>query len=156
MPPIGIRRGTLQGDPPLSPLLFDLMIEPLIRWLNASQKGYNITSCGLKLAIKWYVDYGTLVTNTIEDMVTLLDIVEQFSDWSRIRLNVEKCKITVYIKGLHSIRKKSAKDDALRARLTHISIGGQRMGVLIQGEPLPGGYLDTALTAFLCPDAHLR
>ena len=29
-PPIGIRSGTLQGDP-LSPLFLDLMIEPLIR-----------------------------------------------------------------------------------------------------------------------------
>ena len=62
------------------------MIEPLIRWLNASQKGYDITSCGLRLASKWYVDDGTLVTNAIEDMITLLGIVEQFSDWSGIRL----------------------------------------------------------------------
>jgi len=81
--PITIRRGTLQGDP-LSPLFFDLMIEPLIRWLTASQKGYTITSGGLRLASKWYVDDGTLVTKTIEDMITLLNIVEQFINWSGI------------------------------------------------------------------------
>jgi hypothetical protein len=52
------------------------MIEPLIRWINASQKGYNITSCGLRIASKWYADDGTLVTNTIDDMIALLDIVE--------------------------------------------------------------------------------
>ncbi len=98
-PPIRIRRGTLQGDL-LSPLLFDLMIEPLIRWLNASHKGYDMTSCGLRLARKWYPYNRTLVTNTIEDMVALLDIVEQFSAWSGIRLNVEKCNIIAYIQSL--------------------------------------------------------
>ena len=36
-PAVSIRRGTLQGDP-LSPLMFDLMIEHLIRWLRASNK----------------------------------------------------------------------------------------------------------------------
>jgi hypothetical protein len=73
------------------------MIKPLIRWLDASQKGYDTASCGLRLASKWYANDGTLVTNTIEDMVTLLDIVEQFIDWSGIRLNVGKFKITAYI-----------------------------------------------------------
>ncbi len=36
-PPVEIGKVTLRGDP-LSPLLFDLMIEPLIRWLNAADK----------------------------------------------------------------------------------------------------------------------
>jgi hypothetical protein len=40
------------------------MIEPLIRWLKASQKGYYMKSCGLRLASKWYADDGTLVTNS--------------------------------------------------------------------------------------------
>ncbi len=132
------------------------MIEPLIRWLNASQKGYDITSCGLRLASKWYTDDCTLVTNTIEDMGTLLDIVEQFSEWSGIRLAVGKYKITAYMQGLQSFRKKSDRDDALRARLALITLGGQRIGVLTHDEPLPGEYLGTALTSSLCPDAHLR
>jgi hypothetical protein len=106
------------------------MIESLIRWLNASQKGYHINSCGLRLASKWYADDGTLVTNTVQDMVTLLNIVEQFSDWSGIRLKMGKCKITAYLQGLQTLRKKKDKNDALRARLANISLGGTRIGVL--------------------------
>ena len=78
-PPMGIGRGTLQGDP-LSPLLFDLMIELLILWLNAADKGYNITSRGLQLSSKWYADDGTLVTNSVDDLLSLLSIVQQFSE----------------------------------------------------------------------------
>jgi len=90
-PPVGNRRGTLQGDP-LSPLLFYVMVELLIRWLTASGKGYAIASCGLKSASKWYVDDDTLITNYVEDMISLLNIVQQFSTWSGIHLNAAKCR----------------------------------------------------------------
>jgi hypothetical protein len=153
--PIGARCGTLQGEP-LSPLLLNLVIEPLIRWLKASQKGYDITSCGLQLDNEWYADDGTLITNTVDDMIALLDIVEQFSTWSSIHLNVRKCTITACIQGLQSIRTKSNRVHALRARLAHVSIGGHQISSLSQDVPLPGGYLDTTLKASLCPDAHLR
>jgi hypothetical protein len=76
-------RGNSKGGPSrgsLPPLLFDLVIEPMIRWLRASQKGYNIASCGLQLVIKCYADDETLVTNMVEDMVVLLDLVDQFSN----------------------------------------------------------------------------
>jgi hypothetical protein len=88
-------------------------------------------------------------------MITLLNIVGQFSNWFSIRLNVEKCKITAYLQDLQSTRKKNDRDDAMRARLAHISLGGPRIGVLSQDDPPPGGYLGTALTASLCPNAHL-
>jgi hypothetical protein len=68
----------------------------------------------------------------------------------------ESVRLLTYIQGLQFFRKKSDRDDALRARLAHITLGGQRIGVLTQDEPLPRGYLGTALTASLCPDAHLR
>ena len=48
------------------------------------------------------------------------------------------------------------RDDALKTRLDHITLGGQRIWVLTQDEPFPGGYLVMALTASLCPDAHIR
>ena len=96
------------------------------------------------------------MTDTIDDMITLLNIVEPFNDWSGIRLNVGKCKITAYLQGLQFTRKKTNRDDALRARLDHVSLGGHRIGVLSQDEPLPGEYFRTSLTASLCPNAHLK
>ncbi len=73
------------------------MIEPLIRWLNSADKGYKFLSRGLKLASKWYAYDGTLVTNSVDDMISLLTIVQKFSEWSGIHLNVGKCKVTAYI-----------------------------------------------------------
>jgi hypothetical protein len=132
------------------------MIEPLIRWLNATDKGYHITSCGLQLASKWYANDGTLVTNSVADMLSLLAIVQKFSDWSGIHLNVGKCKVTAYVHELQSIPRKGARNDALRARLAHITLAGRPIGFLTQDEPLPGGYLGTSLTASLSPVAHLH
>ena len=38
------------------------MVEPLIIWLTASGKGFDIAYSGLKLTSKWYADYSTLLT----------------------------------------------------------------------------------------------
>jgi len=76
------------------------MAEPLITWLTFSGKGYDIASRGLKLASKWYADYGTLITKSVEDMISLLDIIQQSSTRLGIHLNVAKCKIIAYIHAL--------------------------------------------------------
>ena len=63
------------------------MAEPLIRWLTTLGKGYYIASCGLCLASKWYADDGTLLTISVEEMISLLDTIQQFNKWSGIHLN---------------------------------------------------------------------
>jgi hypothetical protein len=92
--------------------------------LTAADKGHDIASCGLKLASKWYADNSTLVANSVEDMTPLLDIVQQLSTWSVIRLNVAKCKFTAYIHELHFIPKRWDRDDALEARHDHATLSG--------------------------------
>ena len=105
---------------------------------------------------KWYADDETLVYNSVEDMIVLLDLVDQFSKWSGIHLNVIKCKINAFIHDLQAISRKQDKDDALRARLAHVNMAGRPIGSLTLDELLPGGYIGTFLTASLFPDAHLR
>jgi len=103
--------------PSILPLLLDLVIEPLIRWLNASHKGYIIAFYGLQHANKWFADDGTLVTNLVEDMTVLLVLVDRFNTWSGIQLNIKKWNITAYIHDLQGIPLKRGTYDALRDRL---------------------------------------
>ncbi len=71
-------------------------------------------------------------------MIALLDLVNQSSEWSGIRLNANKCKITAFLQDLQTIPRKRDRDDALRARLAHVTLGGRPIGSLTQDEPLPG------------------
>jgi hypothetical protein len=84
------------------------VVEPLIKLFTASGKGYDIASFDLKLASKLYDDDDTHITNSVEDMINLLDITKQFSTWPSNHLNVAKCKISTYIDALQSIPQKGA------------------------------------------------
>jgi hypothetical protein len=71
-------------------------------------------------------------------------------------MNIPKCRLTGYIHKLQTIKSKKDRDTALQTRLAHVRINDTPIPVLSQDEPLPGGYLGTALTASLCPKAHLQ
>jgi hypothetical protein len=64
--------------------------------------------------------------------------------------------LTGYLHQLQDIKAKYDRDTARQTRLAHVRIVGIPIPVLSQDDPLPGGYLGTALTASLCPKAHLK
>ena len=89
-------------------------------------------------------------------MITLLELVDQFSKWSGIHLYVNKCNIIAFIHDLKAILRKRNRDDALQAKLVHVNLAGCPVGSLTKDEALPGGYLGSVLTTSLCPDTHLN
>ena len=51
--PIPIQRGTIQGDT-LSPHLFIIFFEPLLRWLQRRNNGYSFNTSNVKLSTAAY------------------------------------------------------------------------------------------------------
>ena len=92
------------------------MMEPLIRWLNVKKKGYKFESTCLTLASKWYADDATLLSDSEPKMVAQLQIVESYSIWSGIRLNVPKCCITGFIQQLQTISTRCSRTHLGTAR----------------------------------------
>ncbi len=85
-------------------------------------------------------------------MISFLDLIRQFNEWSGIQLNANKCKIIAFLQDIQSISRKRDRDDALKAILAHVTLAGRPIGSLSEDEPLLGAYLGTSLTTSLCPD----
>ena len=71
--PLSIYTGTLQGDT-LSPFLFTIFLEPLLRWLAMGSRGYKITyqphnptSTIITYDYHGYADDVSITAGTIQD-----------------------------------------------------------------------------------------
>jgi hypothetical protein len=98
---IPIRRGTIQGDS-LSPYLFILYLETLLRWLKVGARGYQFKAIDSlservrhQMADCTYADELNALTRSISDLAIQADKITAYADWADLRVNMTKSSATV-------------------------------------------------------------
>ena len=107
--------GTVQGSV-LSPLLFDLFLNALLRLLDAT----GITH-GIKRTPQWnhaaFADDLSIYVSTVRDGNKLLDVIHEFESWSGFRISIPKSVATGTMYGTAATRRQEgAKADAAKRK----------------------------------------
>jgi len=89
---IQLDTGTVQGSA-LSPLLFDLFINALLRLLDSTGISHRVRGVP-----DWnhqaFADDLSLYVGSTDDANTLLEIVSQFQEWSGLKISIKKSLAT--------------------------------------------------------------
>ena len=151
---IPIGRGTIQGDT-LSPYLFLVFIEPLLRWLQHGGRGYApgclaTTKSPKTIAALAYADDLNALTSNLSNLKLQADKVGRFSKWSGMEVNAKKCAASAILHAQASagLAKSPDQDAVIRSRLEgHIHLGRGTVPYLPPDKPYK--YLGVLLTLTL-------
>ena len=152
--PIKIERGTIQGDS-LSPLLFLIFVEPLLRWLHSGGRGHRL-SClkdeNVEISSLAYADDLCAMTNSHRDLAIQAQKIEIFGEWGGLKVNNSKCAVTGMLYGL--CNKESAGGslnhkliERLQKRLELVQI--ETRPLPFKRPDMPYTYLGVEITANL-------
>jgi hypothetical protein len=87
-PDIHIQAGVKQGCP-LSPIIFNLAMEPIIRAITQLKRGYSLY--GSHIDVLAYADDLMLVSETPEVLQAMLDTAGKVANWAGLTFNLRKC-----------------------------------------------------------------
>jgi hypothetical protein len=98
--PIGWKRGVKQGCP-LSPLLFNLCLEPLLQAVSRECAGVG-TFVGsdenrIEFLVQAYADDVIFISKTADGIKAMLGVLQRFVDWSKMEVNAKKCATASYM-----------------------------------------------------------
>lgn len=157
--PIQVNRGTIQGDT-LSPFLFLLFLEPLLRWLHVGGRGYNYgcltdekeRAQHICSAVAYADDLG-IPANTPEQLMVQTKKLDLYCTWSGLSANASKCCVTGILYGDYANRKATSTSsptsvaklrDMLEGKVT---LGGKTIPFLAPDKPYK--YLGVWITLTL-------
>jgi hypothetical protein len=136
---IAWKRGVKQGCP-LSPLLFNLCLEPLLQAVNryCGDMGAFVGPADDRIgfSVQAYADDVIFISKNADGVRRMLEVLETFVGWSRMEVNVNKCATASYML------------DANRHRCTlaeNLTFKGETIPSLTLAESLK--YLGTAIAA---------
>ena len=99
--PIQLDTGTVQGSV-LSPLLFDLFLNALLRLLDATGIIH-----GIKRTPQWnhaaFADDLSIYVGTVRDGNKLLEVIHEFEAWSGLRISIPKSVVTGAMRACASV-----------------------------------------------------
>ncbi|CAM5106671.1 unnamed protein product [Natator depressus] len=118
---IPTRNGVKQGCP-LSPIIFNFAMEPLLRAISNGADGFNLH--GERVSVLAYANDLALTADDPENLQRMLDATSRAADWMGLRFNAKKCA-SLHIDG--------SKRDSVQA--TEFQIQGEPVIPLAGGRP---------------------
>ena len=126
---IPIQRGTIQRDI-LSPYLFIIFLESLLRLLQQGDNGYTFRTSKVQISSATYADDLTTIANKLKSLQAQLNKLDKFCEWAGMNLEIPKCAIT----GCPNKSKMNPIAFTTQIQATNINYTNQPLPVLDQHE----------------------